>query len=147
VKPVHSPKEPLTNETDPVVSTFPPGPLADAFGMLEEDRRRGRPEEPPGHFFDSIFVRGAMAWAREKGFEERLKVQEDGVPFKRYFGPAPLRLAMAFARETALDEAAHIARGTLAGDEAARFAARMVEKKRRPLFPGAPTSVTEEVAG
>ena len=73
--------------------------------------------------------------------KERREVQEDGVPFKRYFGPAPLRLAMAFARETALDEAAHIARGRLAGDEAGRFAARMIEKKRRPLFPGAPTSV------
>lgn len=51
-------------------------------------------------------------------------------PFKRYFGPVPLRLATAFARETALDEAAHIARGRLAGDEAGRLAARMIEKKR-----------------
>jgi len=114
--------------------------------MIEEERRSGRPDGPPGPFFDSIVVRGAMAWAREKGFEERLQVQEDGVPFKRYFGPAPLRLALAFARETALDEAAHIARGRLAGDEAGRFAARMIEKKRQPLFPGAPTSVTEEAA-
>ena len=115
--------------------------------MIEpEVAEPSRVDQGRGPFFDSIFVRGAMAWAREKGFEERLQGQDYGVPFKRYFGPVPLRLAMAFARETALDEAAHIARGRLAGDEAGRFAARMVEKKRQPLFPGAPTSVTEEVA-
>ena len=59
---------------DPVVSAFPPGPLADAFGMIEEERRSGRPDEPPGPFFESIFVRGAIAWAGEKGFEEAAAV-------------------------------------------------------------------------
>ena len=31
-----------------------------------------RVDQGRGPFFDSIFVRGAMAWAREKGFEEAL---------------------------------------------------------------------------
>jgi hypothetical protein len=47
-------------------------------------RSRGasRVDQGRGPFFDSTFVRGAMAWAREKGFEEAAAVA------RREFGGA-----------------------------------------------------------
>jgi hypothetical protein len=69
---------------------------------------------------------------------------EGDVPFVAWFELMPLRLAMVFARETALDEAALVARDILPGADAERFAARMVGQKKEPLFPGAPTCLTEE---
>ena len=76
--------------------------------------------------------------------KEQGPLGEGDVPFVAWFALMPLRLAMVFARESALDEAALVARGILPGAEAERFAARMARQKEEPLFPGAPTSVTEQ---